>query len=269
MELNAVIHDLIHDLAAPGLHARHRLHIVLASVVHPGRVIHRRANGIDLGLVHRHALANGPQVEKVTTKRLALLGVGVGHVDRSLRSTNTHTHKHHALVLEVLHRLVKPAMHGAEHLLVGDPDVVKDQLGRVGTAPPVLVELVGDREALRASGHEEHRDAVLVLEIGSGGDDRQIAVDRVGDVHLAAVDPPAVSILHRRGPYAGHVRTGVGLGDTDREDGLTGEHFRHPLGQLLVIARVDEVRAGHVGVHEHGDVEAGEGRGPECLGEGG
>jgi hypothetical protein len=38
-------------------------------------VIHRRPNGIDLCLVHRHALANGPQIEEVPTECLALPSV--------------------------------------------------------------------------------------------------------------------------------------------------------------------------------------------------
>ena len=204
----------------------------------------------------------------MAAERLALLGVGVGHVDRCLRRPHAHSDQHHALVLEVLHRLVEATVHGAEHLLVGDPDIVEHELGRVGAQPTVLVELRGDLEPFGAGRHEEHRDPVLVVGIGSGRDDRQLAVHGVRDEHLPAVDPPAVAVLHGGGSDAGDVGDRVGFGHADRQDGVARQHPRHPLGELLSAPGVDQVRAGHVGVDEHGDIESGERRCAERLGEG-
>ena len=137
-------------------------------------------------------------------------------------------------------------------------------------APAVLVELLRHREALGAGRHEEHRDAVLVVGVGLRGDDRHVAVDGVGDERLRAVDPPAVAVLAPpsvRMPATSEPASGS-VTPIDRivsPDSTPGSHSVELLGR----AGVDEVRARHVGVHEHGHVEAGVRRRAERLGEGG
>ena len=53
--------------------------------------------------------------------------------------------------------------------------------------------------------------------------------------------------------------------DGDREDRLPGEHAREPALVLGRRSRVHQVRSRHVGVDEHGHVEAGVGRGAQRL----
>ena len=267
MELDAVVHDLHDRLGAEGLDPRHLLHVVATGVANPGRVVHRGPHRVEPGLVHRHALADRAEVVEVTAEGGSLLHVGEGLIDRRLRRADAHPDQHHALVLEVLHRLVEPPVHGAEHLGVGHPDVVEHQLRGVRATPAVLVEFLRHREPLGALRHEEHGDPIPVVRVGLRRDDRHVAVDGVGDEGLRAVDPPAVAVANRRGAHPRHIGPGVGLADPDRQDRLTGEHRRHPLLELLGRARVDEVRGRHIGVDQHGHIEAGEGRRAERLGE--
>jgi curved DNA-binding protein CbpA len=50
-------------------------------------------------------------------------------------------------------------------------------------------------------------------------------------------------------------------------DQLAGNHAREVVRDLFRRARVDQVRRRHVGVHQHGDGEAAEGRAAELLGQ--
>ena len=70
-----------------------------------------------------------------------------------------------------------------------------------------------------------------------------------------------------RGADARHVGAGARLGDAHGGDQLAGDHAAQVLVLLRRVARVVQVRAGHVGVDQHGDDEAGEGGLRQRLGE--
>ena len=131
---------------------------------------------------------------------------------------------------------------------------------------PVFFSARPTREAGRALLHDEHRHVALAA-AGLGGDEVQVGVHAVGDEHLGAVEHPVVALTLRRGADARHVGAGARLGDADRRDQLAGDHLAQVLVLLRRAARVVQVRAGHVGVDQHGDDEAGEGRLRQRLGE--
>ncbi len=87
----------------------------------------------------------------------------------------------------------------------------------------------------------------------------------VGDEHLGAVEH--VSTLHatRGGAHGGKIGAGVGLGHGDGRDDLARADPRHPPFVLGLVARMPEVRRGHVGVDQHRHREAAAGGAAQFL----
>jgi hypothetical protein len=65
-----------------------------------------------------------------------------------------------------------------------------------------------------------------------------------------------IAITNRARADRGHIGAGVGFADRHRGDDVAGEDLREPALLLRGSARVDQVRARHVGVHQHGDDES-------------
>ena len=107
-----------------------------------------------------------------------------------------------------------------------------------------------------------------MFRVGAGRHDGEVAIDGIGDEGLAAVQHPAVAVALCVGSDARHIGARVRFAHGDREDRLAREDAGHEALELFGRARVHDVGARHVGVHEHGHVEAREGRGAQGLGEG-
>ena len=91
-------------------------------------------------------------------------------------------------------------------------------------------------------------------------------MDAVGDEHLRAVDHVAVAVAPRGGANCLHVRAGVGLGHCHGRDLPAGDDVGHVARALVRRTAIGDVHGGHVGVHQHGDREAPEGRAAELFG---
>ena len=91
---------------------------------------------------------------------------------------------------------------------------------------------------------------------GFCGDEIQIRMNAVGNEHFGAIEQPVVAIPFCRGAHARHVRAGTGFGNAHRRDDVAGDHSRQITRLLRRRARVVQVRAGHIGMHQHGDDEA-------------
>ena len=87
----------------------------------------------------------------------------------------------------------------------------------------------------------------------------------VGDEHLGAVEHVGVAVAARGGADALHVGAGVRLGHGDRDDLPARDDVRHVARLLRRRAGIGDVHRGHVGVHQHRDGEAAEGRAAELL----
>ena len=172
----------------------------------------------------------------------------------------------------------------AEQAAAGHAHVVEDDLGGVGRADAVLVELLPLAQALGARRDDEARLAAgLEVGVDHRGDHVDVGDAAVGGPGLGAVDDPLVGglVVDRAGAHGTDVGAGVGLGGAEGGDlqvaGLA-EHLRRPLGELLGGAvagqagrgqgRADD-READAGVtpehllHEDRDAEAG---GVEGLG---
>ncbi len=87
----------------------------------------------------------------------------------------------------------------------------------------------------------------------------------VGDEHLRAVQHPRIAVTPRAGADRGDVGAGVGLGHRHRGHQLARDHPAQVAVALRLRAAVHEVRARHVGVHQHRHDEAAEGRARQRL----
>ena len=169
-----------------------------------------------------------------------------------------HGAQRNALGLKVLHHRVKALVLLAQQVAGRDAHIVKNQLGRVRRQPAGFLERAADCEARRAFFNNEDRH-VTPARTSLGRHKVQIGMHAVGDEHLGAVDHPFVAFTPRVGADAGHVRAGARLADADRRDQLARSHTRQVTGFLCGRTRMVQVRAGHVGVHQHSDDEAGKG----------
>lgn len=172
-----------------------------------------------------------------------------------------------------------PAGEGGHRGLVADVDVAADECRRrdadtvevdVGGPGALLAHLavvLGDRDACRLGGHQEHGDAGTVLVGGTDPreGDEQIRQRCVGDEALGAVDDPvAVLLLDGLGAQTRGVRPGAGLGECERGDHLARGDALEPRGLLLVGAEVHQYLSGDavVGAEHRPERECGV---PELL----
>ncbi len=116
--------------------------------------------------------------------------------------------------------------------MLGEPDVLHDQLrGHRGTQAHLGVDVVGG-EPWGIGWDDEAADPLL----GPRPDDGDIGDSTVGDPHLRAVEYPIAAVPLGVCPHRSWVRAGVGLGETEAADHLTGGHPREPLLLLLLRA---------------------------------
>src|SRR5580704_10272663 len=116
----------------------------------------------------------------------------------------------------------------AEHLVLGDLDVVEEDLGETGLAIELRDRAHGD--AGRVHGDEEVRQATVALGIGVGAEDAEAPFGERAATRpcLLSVEDPGVAGLAAGGAaaYAGEVAAGVGLGPALTPDLVTGGHRR-------------------------------------------
>ena len=107
----------------------------------------------------------------------------------------------------------------------------------------------------------------VLLRPGARDQQDEVAAHPVGDVELAAVDPPvAVDPLGSR-PDVGDVAPRVGLGDAERRD-LLATDGGHEVALLLLLGPpLEDGRRGHLGVHADRHADAAGAAARHLLGE--
>ena len=95
----------------------------------------------------------------------------------------------------------------------------------------------------------------------------------IGDENFGAVEHPVVTVFFRGAAHACQVRARAWFGHGNRTNGVACNDAGHVLGFLRLGARMVQMRAGHVGVHQHADDETGkrglrQGLGKHHIGQG-
>ncbi len=144
-------------------------------------------------------------------QRESALGAGGGHGDRPART------------------------HLAQHLVLGDLDVVEEDLGETGLAVDLGDGTHGD--AGRVHGDQEIGQPAMALGVGVGAEDAEAPVGEgapAGPGLLPVEDPAAVVRRVACGARAdaGEVAAGVGLGPALAPDLVAGRHRREIAGLL-------------------------------------
>ena len=134
----------------------------------------------------------------------------------------------------------------ADHRVGVEADVVEEDLVELGLAGDLAQAADGDPR--RVHRHDEHRQALVLGDVGVGP--RQQQAERgelgVGGPHLLAVERPAAVIaLARAGLHRGQVRAGVGLGEHLAPHLVAVEHRAEVAALLLLGAVGDQARPEH------------------------
>ena len=155
-----------------------------------------------------------------------------------------------ALALQLPHEVVETLADLTEDRVVANLDVVERELGGVARVHAELLELARDREPGKVLVDEEERDAMGSVLLRAGARDQQdeVAAHAVGDVELAAVDPPVAVDALGAGSDAGDIAAGVGLGDAEGGDLLAPDRGREVALLLLLGAPPEDGRRRHLGV---------------------
>ena len=123
-------------------------------------------------------------------------------------------------------------------------------------------------ETRRALFDDEHRDvAITARRTGLGGDEINVAIYAIGDEHLGAVQHPLIALAMRRAAHASEIRAGVGFGHGDCCDALAGDDVGHVALELFLGTGVMQMRARHIGMHQHRHRETAVGRAAEFFGQ--
>src|SRR5215468_4285245 len=186
----------------------------------------------------------------------AFLGVGDGAIERGAADADGLDADHDALRVERVEQVVEALADRADHVLLGDLEVLDDDLVGVDGGPPQLGDLAhADRAAVEIREEERHAPERLrgVAVAGPRQQQDLVRVLCVGGPHLAAVHHEAIAAALGAGLNARRVGAGVGLGDAEGHDGLARADRRqvlplHRLGPVLD----DRRRREHVEVDRRG-----------------
>ena len=154
--------------------------------------------------------------------------------------------------LERSQELAEPHRGIADEVVVGDPDVVEEQFAGVETPPADAAHLRAHREAGGVLLDDEARVgrplALARLRAGQQRHPERHVGAGVGDERLPAVDQPAAVARYRPGRDAARVRTGLGLGQSERaEDASLGQRPQPTFSLRVVAEEVERQRTdGHV-----------------------
>src|SRR5213592_2753247 len=204
----------------------------------------------ELVLVHLHLGERLPEGD-------ALLAVAQGDLPEVPRRDRPHHHRHHALVLELIHLLLEAAVRVADRVRDRDADVVEEEEPGVRAEVADLVEeLVA--EAARVGRDDDLGEAAVARRrVGDREEAEPVGGGGVRDVHLGAVQDPVVAVAHGAGLDAGHVGAGARLGHGDRRHLLAADGRDEIALLQLLAAEAVERRGGHVGLHRDAHRDAG------------
>ena len=169
------------------------------------------------------------------------------HVEHGLGQAERQRGDRDAPDLERAQELAEPHRRIADEVIVGDPDVVEEQLAGVETAPADAAHLRAHGEAGGVLLHDEARERrrLPLARLGAGQQrhpERHVGAG-VGDERLPTVDQPATVAPHRPRADAARVRTRIGLGQAERaEDASLGQRSQPTLSLRVVAEEVQRQR---------------------------
>ncbi len=106
-----------------------------------------------------------------------------------------------------------------------------------------------------------------VIATGLHRDKKHVTVNAIGDEHLGAVQHPVITVTNGSATHARQIGPGVGFGHRDGGNLFARDQIRQVTSQLFWCASMIQMRAGHVGMHEHGYREPAITGAPQLLGQ--
>src|SRR5207245_11050429 len=129
----------------------------------------------------------------------------------------------------------------AEPVLVGDAQVLEDELARVGrTKPEFSVQRLASVVLRRALEHERRYPLVAFCRIGLREDEREIGYRAVADPHLPSAQHPAIALTPSTRPKLRRVAADLRLGETEAADQLALAESREPALFLLLGPELED-----------------------------
>ena len=139
------------------------------------------------------------EIEDALAERLAVGGELDRFVEGALGRGLALDRDRQAFLRQLLHQHGEAAILRAEQAVGGEVDLVEEQFGRVVAVEPDLVEVAAAGEAVVARLDQEQRQAARAAFLGGArGDDDEVGALAVGDVGLAARQPPAIAVARGR-----------------------------------------------------------------------
>lgn len=169
---------------------------------------------------------------------LAELGSGVdvrkSLVQSSVHETDGAGGKHQSLEIKTRHEHVDSAVELAQNVVLGNENVLEDELSGVGASHTELVELSRAGEASHGLLDKEGGDSSGTGRgISLGVHDEVVGIGTVGDPHLGTVEDVASLDLLGSGLHGDNVGSGTGLGHGQGTNLLTGNQIGEVLFALL------------------------------------
>jgi hypothetical protein len=154
------------------------------------------------------------------------------------------------LLLELDHLVGKTLALLADAVALGYPDIVEEDLRRIGRTHAHLVELARHLHALALHGNADQRLVAMDLIVAGIGEQADpVGLDAVGDPHLAAIDDVIVAVGTRLGLDRGDVRSRARLGDANASDRIARNRRLQKLAAYLIGAETRQRGRRHVGLH--------------------
>ena len=156
-----------------------------------------------------------------------------------------------ALALQLPHEVLETLADLTEHRVVANLDVVERELGGVARVHAELLELARDREPGKILVDEEQRDAMgaVFLRAGARHEQDEVTAHPVGDVELAAIDPPAAVDALGTGSDRGDIAPRVRFGDAEGGDLLAPDRGREVALLLVLGAPPEDGGRRHLGMN--------------------
>src|SRR5882757_5652689 len=194
--------------------------VPLFAVGHAGAVVEHAACRLGLHLhVGQHEL-DALELGNRLAELLAFAAIGDRGVDGALRQADRDRADRRPVEVEDAHAGLEGLALGTDHVLGRDAHIVEEDRHVGHAANAHLAVLLAEGESLALGVEDEGRDAVGALAFAGAGEHQdEMRYRAEGDVDLAAVQHPAVAVLHRARLHRRHVRPGARLGDSDGGEG--------------------------------------------------
>src|SRR5262249_1254811 len=147
-------------------------------------------------------------------KRASLQAIAHRSLDHPIHSIQRPERRCQPLALEVLHDVVKPAIHFAEQVTLWNPALVEKQFRRVRRKQPDLIELLAHRKSLCLGREKNKRDALVSILRRAHRKHDEVSASAVGDPQFLAGNYEITAVLASPCLYRRYIRSATGLADS-------------------------------------------------------